>query len=118
MNRNKLIVLSTHIRHILAEGCEVGDVCISDMGVSMELDTVDGLPDSCLVTLNAWLDPEQPEIWHLRATRTADGVVQARWRCQAGSTSLDRDYEADHRAVWLCATISGWEHTFWLRPIE
>ena len=117
MNRNKLIVLSTHIRHILAEGCEVGDVCISEGGVSMELDTIAGLPDSCLVNVQAWLDEEQPEIWHLRATR-ADGTTQARWRCQAGDTSEDRDYEADHRAVWLCATVSGWEHAFWLRPIE
>jgi len=117
VNRNKLIVLAAHIRHILAPGCEVGDVCISDMGVSIKLDTIKGRPDADLVTLHAWLDEEHPDIWHLRATR-ADGTTQARWRCQAGDLSEDRDYESDHRAVWLCATVNGWEGAFWLRPIE
>jgi hypothetical protein len=117
MNRNKLIVLSTHIRHILAPGCEVGDMRIFEGVVSMAFDTIDGLPESCLVTLHAWLDAEESEVWHLIATR-ADGTTQARWRCQAGDTTQDRDYESDHRAVWLCATVNNWEHTFWLRPIE
>ena len=117
MNRNKLIVLSTHVRHILAEGCEVGDVCVSTEGVWMEIDTIEGLAPEGLVTLHAWLDGEEPEVWHLRATR-ADGTTQARWRCQAGDTTQDGDYESDHRAVWLCATVNGWGSAFWLRPIE